>query len=784
MLMLAVPVFAGSALILTWSSSYASGEREASWQLGRADLWIDGGNVDQAVAELPVGSATLPYTTGKTIIAIDDRHLSAEYWAADVSADMNAGKYVLRSGTIPTTQAEVALTGSLARQLNRGIGDTIRAGLPQRTLAVVGIIDTADQLGRKALIVAGAHPLSSDASMRIMVSLPPVAASWRPDSISDIGYLDRTSLMPSPAEQAIRTAGLTVVVGFAGLQIMLLAGAAFAVGARRQRRELAMIAAVGANRRQVSRIVLAYGVMLGAIAGLFGVALGIVVFRFSRSGIERLVNHPLADGPPPVLSLLFVAIVAVAVGLGATAGPARSVSRQSIKQTLIGREADSVRSGRRLFRIGAAVALIGAFAAAYAASPQVGDARLAAGGAVLVLLGLAALAPFAVEMLERFARPAPLTLRLALRHASRYQFRTAAAVAAVCAAVAGSVGISLFLSADTRTGAASQPNARPGQVLLSAESVRVLNPEGLTELADTLPVTGLVPVQTANAAALFFFTGADSAEPPPELSPTVVVGGPELVKIVTGEPAAPAIIDALDRGEAVTFYPQLMQGGATILTTTDDRKITLPARLVPADDYYRDLPAIVVSAATAEQNGLEVSQSGLVLDTSRVPTTAELDASQSVLLRSQVAAGEGGPTTPLQLTLGHQPTEHVQTDPMVYVLAAISGVVTLVAGSVAVGLATAEMRDDLSTLAAIGAPTRLPRWLAASQAGLIVGVGTILGLTAGTAPAAGLIALRDDLTWHLPWWLPPVVALGMPAIAVLATAVISRPNLQLTRRLT
>jgi putative ABC transport system permease protein len=102
---------------------------------------------------------------------------------------------------------------------------------------------------------------------------------------------------------------------------------------------------------------------------------------------------------------------------------------------------------------------------------------------------------------------------------------------------------------------------------------------------------------------------------------------------------------------------------------------------------------------------------------------------------------------------------------------------------VAVGLATAEMRDDLSTLAAVGAGPRLRRRIAAGQAGLIVGAGALLGMAGGIAPAAGMVAFRRDLEWHLPWLSLTVTVLFAPALAVAATALLTRPRLVLVRRL-
>jgi putative ABC transport system permease protein len=78
----------------------------------------------------------------------------------------------------------------------------------------------------------------------------------------------------------------------------------------------------------------------------------------------------------------------------------------------------------------------------------------------------------------------------------------------------------------------------------------------------------------------------------------------------------------------------------------------------------------------------------------------------------------------------------------------------------------------------------LRRWTAAAQAGLIVGMGSILGVAGGVAPAAALVALRDDLSWHVAWWPLALTVLGAPLLAVAVTALADRPRLTLIRRLT
>ena len=87
---------------------------------------------------------------------------------------------------------------------------------------------------------------------------------------------------------------------------------------------------------------------------------------------------------------------------------------------------------------------------------------------------------------------------------------------------------------------------------------------------------------------------------------------------------------------------------------------------------------------------------------------------------------------------------------MFYLLAAVSAIVTLVAGTVAIGLAAVELDGDLAILAAVGATPRILGQITAVQAALIVGIGAFLGLLAGIGPATGYVGYSVEVSWHTP----------------------------------
>ncbi len=77
---------------------------------------------------------------------------------------------------------------------------------------------------------------------------------------------------------------------------MLLAGAAFAVGARRQVRELGLIAANGGTAKHVGRTVLAQGLVLGLLGAVGGLLFGGVVIVRRRGGCGSCSPAQLIDG--------------------------------------------------------------------------------------------------------------------------------------------------------------------------------------------------------------------------------------------------------------------------------------------------------------------------------------------------------------------------------------------------------------------------------------------------------------------------------------------------------
>ena len=544
-----------------------------------------------------------------------------------------------------------------------------------------------------------------------------------------------------------------------------------------------MIAAVGGTGRQVRRIVLASGLLLGTAAAIAGAGAGLLTFTLAGPLIEAIADHPLIDVSIPFPSIAGVAAVTTTVGALAALLPARTAGHGPVRADLGGQRTRS-RLDLAALVAGMILLVAGTGVLVLAGNPE-GRAELLALGAVTQLLGVVACTPALVRLTGRVAAALPMPGRLALRHGARHRLRTAAAVAAVTAATAGSVSLAIVGTARSHAPATQHPT-RPGQIRLEAETVRLLGEDGLRRFTAALPTRDTVTLRTATDAGIWVTAvppdgGADPTLIAAMQQRTVAVGGAEIVQLVTGRPANARELHILADGGAVVFNDTLISDTHITLRKDEKPLPSLPALLAAHREYYPQLPGLVISPATAKRLNLNVTTQAAVIDPSRQPRNEELTDANGVLLRAQLNAREPReqPIT-AEATQASAPAQETTT--MFYLLAAVSALVTLVASTVAVGLASVELRPDLATMTAVGATPRTRRRITATQSALIAGLGAILGLLAGIGPAAAYISYSTNAHWHTPWLALLLIAAAPPALTTLLTGLLTRGQPPLTRR--
>ncbi len=281
------------------------------------------------------------------------------------------------------------------------------------------------------------------------------------------------------------------------------------------------------------------------------------------------------------------------------------------------------------------------------------------------------------------------------------------------------------------------------------------------------------------------------------LPTTVVLDDGTAVAALTGYDD-PRVRAALKEGKAVAFSPlQLADDGRSVLlhvlrdqltgsspsTQPDpppEKLVRLPAVLVRLP-LGLSSPALPASALKALGPGVTPESSRLVATTTRMPTAEE----------EQRLAGQ------LTDTQGYVERGYRSPYPIFLLVVLVASVVVALGSTLAVvGLAAAEGRADVSTLAAVGAAPRVRRRLAAAQAGVVAVLGTTLGCVSGIVSGVTLVLLsRRELgvggpdvpadSWEIvvPWQNLSVLVVGLPLLAVVAAALFTRSRLPMVRRL-
>ena len=548
-----------------------------------------------------------------------------------------------------------------------------------------------------------------------------------------------------------------LVVAMALIEVVLLAGPAFAVGARRQSRSLALLAATGGTPKQARRVVLASAVVLGVTAAVLGAALGIGV-AFALLPVLQLFSATWF-GPfqVPWLQLGGIAAFGLVSALLAAVVPAHIASRQDIVAVLAGRRGDRAPSLRSpilgLLLVGLGV--VGAVAGAM----RSGGEMLIAGSAIFSVLGMILLIPVLLAGLSRVSGRLPLTLRYAVRDAARHRTRTVPAVAAVAATVAGVVALGIATSSDARQNEATyQPSTTAGVGTLTSygthpdwPAYRALVAREVPE-ATTTAVRGRPSDTEDGTSTVVEFVLPDTGEPL-LLSYGSTLGSDVLVSD-DGLPPGLVEIPAEDRERATAA---LQAGGLVAFTTSaaaagsdrvrvivqsydeygdgspaTERKITLPATVIRLEGVSAG-PQAIASSAAARSLGIPVAQVGLVVsgaDISRVDEEAITEGASAISADASFGVERG--------YQAEDETRIVQL-----ILAALGAILMLGGTLTATFLALSDARPDLATLSAVGASPRTRRGVAAAYAIVVGVVGAALGAVVGFIPG---IAVAYPLT--------------------------------------
>jgi putative ABC transport system permease protein len=436
---------------------------------------------------LPEGYDVLPMRQLQLTTTVGEALVSLNGVQVDALNPAFTGKFTLLDGRAPESSQEVLVSRGLLERFHLQLGEefTTSAGIfvPVGTLRDADASDNNSflyvQPGQVAPAVLGRERELPQSVSYYLAGPEPV--SWqqvRAANRQGVAVLSRSVVLdPPPLDQRVvsgaqpryeSTEALTLYASFgllgalALLEVGLLAGAAFAVGAKRQVRELALLAASGAETPTVRAVVTAAGLWLGAIAVMAGAGLGLGAAAVVVLWVRSTGSARLAGLHPDILLTSVAMLMGLAACILAAVAPAGQVARQAVLGALKSGRAPAG-NGKRTSITGAVllVAAVGLLAAGWLLGQSAKDpdrqaeqlplvATLLIGGAVLAVAALVLLTGWLIVRLTSRTQWLSLPLRMAARDSARNRGRTVPAVAAVLAA-ATLASAGLVLSATQQT---------------------------------------------------------------------------------------------------------------------------------------------------------------------------------------------------------------------------------------------------------------------------------------------------------------------------------------------
>jgi hypothetical protein len=225
----------------------------------------------------------------------------------------------LLSGRLPVGSDEVALGRQTADRLHLGMGDELTLdGAGSRSsyrvvgLAVMPTIGNNHGLGEGALLTFdGMRAVAPEVSKNVAaIVLRPGAAPATKQRLASIAYTPPGSeMIPAPIRNVARVDRVpALLAGVLGVLAVLLLANDLLQSVRARRRDLAILRALGADRRCVGRAVHWQATALVVVPLVIGLPVGLVLGRLVYSAF---VNRIGAD-PDPTTPLLVVVLVAAA----------------------------------------------------------------------------------------------------------------------------------------------------------------------------------------------------------------------------------------------------------------------------------------------------------------------------------------------------------------------------------------------------------------------------------------------------------------------------------------
>ncbi|MGZ8755603.1 MAG: FtsX-like permease family protein, partial [Acidimicrobiia bacterium] len=364
-----------------------------------------------------------------------------EFRAQDPNGPFSSPMLALLEGRYPTSASEVAVTDAVADTFDVGIDATLDIGADSWT--VVGLVENPSDLNDEFALVESSQAGTPESVTILVSGSDDQLQSYRPPS----GALAVAVARPGN-ENVLAAVGVLTVASVVLLLVSLVAAAGFVVIAQRRLRQLGMLAAIGATEKHLRLVMVANGVVIGAIAAIIGTSLALLGWILVVPSLEEAVGHRIDRFDVPWWLIGTSMALSVVTATAAAWWPARAVARIPIVSALSGRPPRPQPARRSAAAAGPLLAG-GIGFLVLADDPLDGwlNVLLITAGTVALILGVVAVGPLAIRALAGIAGRSSVAVRLAIRDLARYQARSASALAAISLALGIAAAIVISTSA-------------------------------------------------------------------------------------------------------------------------------------------------------------------------------------------------------------------------------------------------------------------------------------------------------------------------------------------------
>jgi putative ABC transport system permease protein len=735
-------------------------------QFGSANHLLQFAGSDPEALKADIAAARKAFGTiqviGRRFVPIPGSAQTIEYRAEDPHGPYSGPALALTQGRYPTGAGQVAVTTGIAQTLQLHIGSSL--SLDGHHRAVAGIVENPSDLNDQFALVSP----SSSRPQAVTILLDTTPASFGAFRASFRGPLVWQARGPSTQEKtaAVALALVTVLL----LLVSLVAAAGFAAIAARRQRQLGMLAAIGATRKQLRMVMVAGGAIVGAIAAAAGTVSGLALWLAAAPHLQTFAGHRIDPFAIPWSLVALSMVLAVAAATGSAWWPARAAARLPVTLALSARPPRPRPAHRPALLAGLLIVIgLGCLALANQARPP-----LIIAGALAMALGILFVSPLAIRALGAAAKRAPVAVRLALRDLARHQARSGAALAAISLALG--ITAAIIISSATDKAAANAGNLSGTQIAVWI---------GQPEAADSL-----VPIRTPAqlgvlSAAVHQIAGslhhaaviglnmpvnpADKPQPggqgSPAGQPVAGLGAPQ-DPAATGRGGTYSAIPLYVATPAVLRYLKIspapispatdiltVHAGPLVLSTNTTFGNATHVQRIQAPRYTSAPTSLMTLSGLHRQHWTQI-QSGWLINSSQLLTAAQLAAARE-------AAAKAGLTVEARNTQASLATISAAAT-------AAGALLALGVLAMTVGLIRTEAASDLRILTATGAASTTRRTLTATTAGTLALLGALIGAAGAYLALAAGHRSDPGVLSHAPVLYLTVTILGIPAAAALS----------------